>query len=179
MQAIICLLALHAAPPPPGQFPDTTNAIPVPVREVLEKAEALELLSLDLPPPMGADKEKERAKPGAKDRIQGWKMLGSTKVTSQEAKAELLKKIHHGVDIPDKSAQFIMALCFWPRHAIRGKAGGKTAELVICFECYRVRCYLDGEFVKELATWPKPQEHLDGLLKAAKVPLPPKPKEKG
>lgn len=34
-------------------------------------------------------------------------------------------------------------LCFRPRHGIRAVRGGRTIDLLICFECYQVRV-LDG-----------------------------------
>lgn len=35
--------------------------------------------------------------------------------------------------------------CFWPRHVLRVVKGGKTIDLVICFECHNFELHKNGE----------------------------------
>src|SRR5262249_60405830 len=41
---------------------------------------------------------------------------------------------------------------FDPRHGLRARAGGHVAELVICYECARMRTYLDGRRLRDVLT---------------------------
>jgi hypothetical protein len=42
----------------------------------------------------------------------------------------------------------IAAGCFNPRHGLRLKGGGKSVDLVICFECLQVEVFVNGESAK-------------------------------
>jgi hypothetical protein len=144
---------------PPNTFPDI-------VKKILTKADTIELLSLD-PGLPGQDP------PKGKKQFHGWKILGSTKVTGKDTRKKLIDEINTNVE---KSNELYKASCFFPRHGIRASSEGKTIELVICFECGRIPCYYEGKQIKEVATMKAPEKLLDEVLKAAKVPLAPKPK---
>ena len=71
----------------------------------------------------------------------------------------------------------LVAGCFNPRHGIRATAGGKTVELVICYECLSMKVYVDGKAKRAVLTTSSPAIVFNQALKDAKVPLPKQAKE--
>ena len=134
------------------------NAIPDDLRAALENADQFELLSLDPKP----SAEKPR------DGFHGYKVLGQTVVKDADARKKLVDALKKGVAEHDGR----VADCFNPRHGIRVTQGGKTAELVICFECYQAHAYLGDKETKGFLLTASPQATFDGVLRDAKVPLP-------
>ncbi|HEU5219697.1 MAG TPA: hypothetical protein VFU23_13640, partial [Gemmatimonadales bacterium] len=107
------------------------NALPEKARTVLEKAEALDVYSLD--PDTERDLTEERPKKG----FRGWKILGKTTVKDAEGRKALLSALNKAVaDAPPRSKK-----CFEPRHGVRATAGGKTVDFVICFACAEVQVW--------------------------------------
>ena len=133
------------------------NTIPDDVRAVLESADQFELLSLNPDP---------REKP--KDGFHGWKVLGRTTVKDADTRKKLVDALQKGVAENDGT----VAACFNPRHGIRVTQGGKTADIVICFECFQASAYLGDKATKSFLVTASPQATFDGVLKDAKVPLP-------
>src|SRR5262245_16210456 len=105
--------------------------LPAAVKEILEKAEQIELLSLD---PKAKKENTENA-------FHSWKVLGKTTIKEKEDRTKVLNAVHKG--IADNKG--LAALCFIPRHGLRASHGGKTAELIICFECLQIQVFLDGK----------------------------------
>jgi hypothetical protein len=135
-----------------------------PVRAVLLKADRIELFSLNPFTKPGGDKA----------TLRGWPVLGSVTVTDKDTRAKLVREVEAGIAA---TKVHDIALCFHPRHAVRATADGVTAELVICFECWRVEVYHGGKGLRDEATTAAPQKYLDELLTAAKVPLAPKKRD--
>ncbi|MBN9122709.1 MAG: hypothetical protein J0I06_26790 [Planctomycetes bacterium] len=70
-----------------------------------------------------------------------------------------------GVTEGDKGAR-----CFVPRHGVRAVHGGKTYDLVICFECGWVYVFVDGsDKPTRLMISETPHKMLDKILTDAKV----------
>ena len=153
--AVLALLACSALPA------CADNKLPADAETVLDKAEELELYSLD---PTECDKK-------PKDGFHGWKVLGKTTLKKKEDRQKVLKAIRKGIADSDGS----VAGCFNPRHGLKGKAGGKTVELVICYECLSLEVYVDGKRSSVL-TARSPQPELDKVLRGAGVKLPKKAK---
>ena len=63
--------------------------------------------------------------------------------------------------------------CFQPRHGIRATSGGKTVEVLICFQCRPVYFYL-GEQKGQIETVDSPQDAFDKVLKDAGVSVAPR-----
>jgi hypothetical protein len=135
------------------------NDLPKDVRAVLDKADRFELLSLD------PTRQKEKPK----DDFHGWKVLGKTEVKDAAARKNVVAALYKGIADSDGS----VAACFNPRHGIRATHDGKTVELVICYECLSMQAFL-GETRSSALTTRSPQKTFDEVLRAAKVPLPPK-----
>jgi hypothetical protein len=133
------------------------NQIPAAVREALDKAEGVTLLSLDPDP-----KEGEKAA----QQFHGWKVLGKTEVKDKAARAQLIAALVEGASKKGLEP----AKCFEPRHGLRLTHKGKTVDLVICFQCAQVR--VKGISQQDFLISRFPQPTLDKILKDAGVPLP-------
>ena len=133
------------------------NILPADAKEVLEKADQLELFSLD---PSERDKEK-----GFHDHP----VLGKTTIKEEKDRKKIVSALMKG--IADNKGE--VGKCFEPRHGIRVKHDDKTVDFVICFHCKHIHVYV-GDKKTNLRTTGSPQTVFDGILKAAEVPLAPK-----
>lgn len=133
------------------------NSLTPQVQAVLNKADQIELLSLS--------PEHLQEKP--KDAFHGWRVLGSTTIKGDD-KAAALTALRAGIAANDG----MVAGCFNPRHGVRATQGGKTVDLVICFECLQISVYVGEEREKGVLTTAQAQPLFNKLLTAAKVPLP-------
>jgi hypothetical protein len=143
---------------------EKSNKIPDKARAILEKAEQIELLSID----------PERPKENPKDDFHGWKVLGKTVVKDAEVRKKLVAAFQKGVEENKGEA----ALCFNPRHGIRASHDGKTADFLICFECFHGHTYVGEKEIEGFLTTDSPEAVFDKVLKDAMVPLAEKPKSK-
>ena len=130
--------------------------LPADVTAVLEKADEIELYSLN------PDRKTQKATGG----LRGWQVLGQTTLSGDEKKA-ILAALKKGIAASDGSA----AACFNPRHGIAATHDGKTVELVICFECLSISGWDDGTRFSVLTT-DGPAREFNGMLEAKGVPLP-------
>ncbi|MBN9010416.1 MAG: hypothetical protein J0H63_09890 [Rhizobiales bacterium] len=132
-------------------FAQDRNKLPDDVATALKKAGELEVYSLN------GDTEE-------KDGWHGSKVLGKTTVKKGDA-TKLAETIAKGVTEGDKGAR-----CFVPRHGVRAVHGGKTYDLVICFECGWVYVFVDGsDKPTRLMISETPHKMLDKILTDAKV----------
>jgi hypothetical protein len=139
------------------------NPIPNEYRKALEKAEALELYSLD---------PSAKIEKGDVD-FHGYKVLGKTEV-KKDSLAKLVTALTKGAE---EQNQTISAGCFHPRHGLRVKFDGKTYDFVICFECVAVSLYQDKDekSTDGFHVSRSPTEVFNKILKDAKVKLPEQP----
>lgn len=158
----------------------TSNSLAKPLKDILLAADEIEVLSLDpsAKHPLLSNEENRRQAKETKQKIQDWPVLGSTKISDKVTQKKLVEDLEKSIAA---CTHHLMAPCFQPRHALRARAGGKTVELLICFECWQVHPYLDGKRSELVATNDSPKVLFNDLLKAAKVPLalePPKRDQK-
>jgi hypothetical protein len=151
---LACLAFLVLAP-----SPDPVSArgeIPKDAREALEKADQIELLSLDPKLP----KEKP------KDAFQGYEVLGRKLLKDRKDREKLVAAFEKGA----KDNKGLSDRCFNPRHGLRVTHNKKTVEFVICFECLRVQVYVDGKRrqTDDFLVTKSPQATFDRFLKADK-----------
>jgi hypothetical protein len=158
-----------AGPLKPNQV-NPQNRIPESVEGLLAKADTFELYSLD---PAREPEERGKAEP-AKDTFHGWKVLGKTEVKGEAERKGLADALRLGAE--DNFG--VVAACFIPRHGLRLTGGGKTVDLVICFQCLSVQVFMNGERKGGFLTTGDPQKAFDAVLKAAGVKLPEAAKEK-
>ncbi len=149
---LITLLALFLAS---LEIRAEDNKLPADVQAILDKADTIELLSLE--PAKGME---------VKDGFHGYKILGKTTVKGADAR-KVVAAIHKGIKDSDGTA----AACFMPRHGIRAKVDDKTVDLVICYQCLSMTSYL-GDKEGVALTTDAPGTLLNTILKDAKVPLP-------
>jgi hypothetical protein len=141
------------------------NKLPSAAKSILEKADQIELLSIDPGHP-------ERDEPPPKGDYYGWKVLGKTVIEDKDTQ----KSIHSALEQGIAEGGWPPA-CFDPRHAIHASDNGKTVDLLICFECKQILVYLDGQRQDPYVfTSSSPEPVLDKVLTQANVPLAPKPK---
>lgn len=131
------------------------NQIPEELQAILDKAEEFELYSLS-------------PEPQKEDAFHGWKVLGKTTVKDAEVRKKLVAALKKGVSENEGE----VAACFNPRHGIRVTHDKKTVDFVICFECLQVKAFVGDKDTKRFLTTKSPQATFDGVLTAAKVPLP-------
>lgn len=130
--------------------------IPRAAREILEKAERIELISLD---PL----RREENQP---DGLGPWLTLGKTVVGDDAIRKQLVAAFEQGIE--EQGCAF--AGCFSPRHGIRATHDGKTVQFIVCFECKSV-LYEVGELDGKLQISHFPEALFDRVLRAAGVPL--------
>lgn len=133
---------VSATPAPPPSAP-AGNALPSAVRETLETAEKIEILRL----------EGDRHAGDFHDQT----ILARSTLRASERDA-LLAAIDQALTTWDQS----FARCFNPRHAVRATKGGKTVDLVICFECHRMM--IDGQPEPALGVSPKAEKLFDAIF---------------
>src|SRR5262249_1492526 len=132
------------------------------IKAVLEKADTLELVSLE---PV-----EEKSDKG----LHGWKVLGKTELKDAEVRKKVLAALQKGISDSDGKA----ARCFIPRHALLAKQSDKSVDLIICFECAQVQIFTGKDDKPGGVTVTKsPEATFDEVLKAAGVPLAAKSKE--
>jgi hypothetical protein len=137
--------------------------IPADAKTMLEKADSLELLSLEPTKQMEA----------RKDSFHGWKVLGKKLIDNAELRKMLIAAFEKGV----AEYQGTGARCFKPRHGIHVTHDGKAADFVVCFECYWVRAYVGGKKERQFLVSRSPSELFNKVLQDAAVELPAAPKD--
>ena len=136
----------------------SSNSLPPAVDQALSDSSSFVLLSLNPDP---------RAAPTEGKRIHQWNVLGEAVVNDPSTRYKLIAALRAGV--AENNGE--VADCFNPRHGIRVTDDGKIHELVVCFECYQIRWYADGEMVKTTLVTGSPQSTFDQVLKDADIPL--------
>ena len=140
------------------------NKIPDQAREILEKASQFELLSIGHGP---------STKKPAED-FRGWTVIGKTTVEDPDTRNRLVAALEKGVEENKGDSM----KCFNPRHGIRVTHDGKTADFVICFECFQVMVYVAGEREQRFLITASPAPVFNQTLQHAKVPLAREPGKK-
>ncbi len=151
--ALLCLPLAARSQEKDDQLPG--KKLPDKAKTVLDKAETIEVYSLD-----PGDNNDPKG-------FHGWKVLGKTAVKDAAKRTELLGALEQGLAESQGGAK-----CFIPRHGVRATYDGQTVDLVICFECSWVYVYYGDKDGPHLTTSKSPQPAFDKVLKDAGVPLP-------
>jgi hypothetical protein len=147
-----------------AQVAGQENKIPDQAREILEKANQLELLSIGHGP----------SPKNPTDDFHGWPVIGKTRVEDSKTRNRLVAALEKGVEENKGDSM----KCFNPRHGIRVTHDGKTADFVICFECFQVMVYVAGEKEQRFLITASPAPVFNQTLQHAKVPLAREPEKK-
>jgi hypothetical protein len=134
------------------------RGIPRVAATAMRNADSFELLSLD--PERGRDDAD----------FHRFKVLGRTMVTDPATRKRLYSALQSGArwNLP------FPAMCFNPRHGIRVTAGGRTVDLVICFECSQVQVWQGGSHLTTFIVGQSPESVFDQALRDTGLPLAPK-----
>jgi len=147
-----------------AQIAGQKNKIPDQARAILEKATEFELLSIGhYPFPENRTED-----------FQGWPVIGKTTIKDPNARKRLIDAMEKGVE--ENKGETMK--CFNPRHGIRVTHDGRTAELLICFECFQVMVYVTGEKEQRVLITDSPAPVFNQMLQQAKVPLARDPERK-
>jgi hypothetical protein len=126
--------------------------------------EQLTLYSID-----GREPRKPQA-PEPPQRFYGHPVLGKVEVADAAQRREIMRSLRWGVA---EHTPMTMAGCFWPRHAIRIVAGGRTIDYVICFECRQVEVRQGDSCCEVIGMTRSPQPLFNKVLHDAGVPIVP------
>lgn len=129
----------------------------------LRADDSLTLYSID-PTEIAAGKEPE---PG--ELFHRHLVLGKIDIADAAARRQIVSSVKSGVA---RGNPFVAKACFWPRHGIRAVSGGRTVDLLICFQCDSVAVYR-GETVASDPISDSPKPLLNEYLTSAGVPLAP------
>lgn len=136
------------------------NKLPSAAKSILEKADQIELLSID-------PGNRELDEPPPKGDYYGWRVLGKTVIEGAETQKSIVSSLEQGIAGGNTGAA-----CFDPRHAIHAAHKGKKVDILICFHCSQVLVYLDGQQQDPfLFINASPEPVFDKLLTDAYVPL--------
>jgi hypothetical protein len=144
--------------------------LPPEIVQVLEEGEPFKLYSLDpvpTPPPLTPSDPSAKTK-DQPEWVQEWKAFGGAAITDANERLQLVAALKRGVEESDGT----VAACFNPRHAIRAVHGGKTYDIVICFECLSATIYTDGQRSGSFLLTASPQVTFNASLIKAGVKLP-------
>ena len=147
-----------------AQVAGQENKIPDRAREILEKASQFELLSIG----HGLSQKKP-----AED-FHEWPVIGKTTVEDSNTRNRLVAALEKAVEENKGDSM----KCFNPRHGIRATHDGKTADFLICFECFQVMVYVAGEKEQRFLITASPAPVFNQTLQHAKVPLAREPEKK-
>jgi hypothetical protein len=137
-----------------------TTSIPADLVATMLSADELTLCSLQPQPHAG----------GVVD-LQGWPVLGKLPLQTAEDRAKVIDALQHGVQEFSGAAAF----CFNPRHALAAVNGEHRLDLIICFECHRVRVYVNSVEGNGFPTTNSPLTLFNQLLHDAGIELAPSP----
>lgn len=130
------------------------NEIPAAVLAVFEKAESIEIHSLE---PSDFKKEKEV-------EFREGNSLGKVVVKGADATA-LVKALKDSAAVGKGPG----AKCFFARHGLKTISSGKTATIEICFECNWAYPYVDGARANYFYPGKPLKTALNKILEDAKV----------
>lgn len=149
--ALLCgALLVACSSPDPGAGPlvvDFGDELSPAFRTILCSTDALELVAVDPDWPTPAS----MADPAT---LHGYTVRGRATVTDRAERLELLQALAAAARENDG----MVAACFNPRHALIAHHQGRTAELIICFECLTFQVWDGAEHVEtvDLSATPRP-----------------------
>jgi hypothetical protein len=136
--------------------------LPTAVLQCLQEPQEMTLYSLD--PVDGWEFTS-----GGAERFHNFKVLGQIEVKSPDDRHLVARTIERATS----NWNGVRYMCFNPRHGLRITNESGTYDLLICFECQGIEI-LSGTTQLGDTSLTGSQAPLDGLLRAAHIPLPAK-----
>jgi len=138
----------------------TPQAINLPIPDgadrALRESPQLTLFSLD----PGDDKG------GPGPRLQGSRILGET-LLSPEDRRRVTEALRHDIS----HWNYDMALCFYPRHAIRATNNGTNYDFLICYECSNLEVFDPSHNYPTVIGITGSGKVFNEVLRAANIPI--------
>ena len=135
-----------------------SKAIPNDGQWILAAPDSFELLSLD--------PSHDNFDPGAPGTMHGYRILGSTKIADATQRQQLREVLYDAIRHNDGA----VTACFNPRHGIRATRGGKSIDLIICFQCRSMESYINGTSTSAIIS-DKPRSQYEDAIKNAGLPI--------
>lgn len=101
------------------------------VEAVLEAPDRFEILALS------PEREQDTPSGPPAGTFHGHRILGRAQLPAAGMREELVGLVYQGLRDSDGT----VARCFNPRHGISATRGGRTVDLLICYECYLMRIH--------------------------------------
>ena len=136
-----------------GPAPDE-DKLPDAARTALEKADQIDVLSLD---PTADETDK--------DAFHKYKVLGRATVKDTDARKDIAAAVEKGV-----AEGGPVARCFEPRHGLHVVYNDTTYDFLICYQCSRIRIFRGTPEPETVATSGASKAALDKALKSADAP---------
>ena len=146
--AFVAALAFAAGPAP------DVNKLPDAAQAALEKADQIDVLSLD---PQGGET--------SKDAFHEYKVLARTTVKDADARKDIAAAVEKGV-----AEGGPIAKCFEPRHGLHVVSKDKTYDFLICYQCSQIEIFMGSGEPETVATSGASKATLDKTLKNAEAP---------
>lgn len=130
---ILALVAVGCSKDAPADAPvvEKKNGLPIEAELLLGNAPDMELFALDPKP-----RTPESTLP-AEGQMHGYGFTGRAIVKDKVQRKALAEMVLRGIRESDGK----QAKCFEPRHGMRVAQGGKTLELLICYECLSIEAH--------------------------------------
>jgi hypothetical protein len=124
---------------------------------VLSDPDALEILALEPRlEPLGGPL------PPDADAFHGYLVLGRAGVSDPAERARIIALVGRGIEEADDR----VAACFAPRHGLHATLEGRSLDLVICYECLRIRLFGAGGDGREVQTANGVEKELSEIFRA-------------
>jgi hypothetical protein len=109
-----------------------------------------------------------RDKPNGREWLYGWPVLGEVRIADRDLRRRVVRAVKKDLTSTPRE----QLLCFRPRHMLRVVEGGRTIDVLICFQCGNHEVYVDGKPPSSTDSSDKSsQELLNKILTEAGVPL--------
>jgi hypothetical protein len=102
----------------------------------------------------------------------GWDILKQIDIKQKMDRVAIAKIVSS--EISESSG--LSANCFMPRHAIRAVRGKQRLDLLICFACHNMLCYLNGKDIGGYCIASKSADQLNSFVQATPAELRQNPK---
>lgn len=96
------------------------------------------------------------------EEFHGFKTLGRAAIADAAEQRRLVELVYQGVGESNDS----VASCFNPRHGISAEKGGRSVDLLICYECLSLKVFSASEKGETILTARAVEKEISALFAA-------------